>query len=47
MRESAAISFFTGVEQVGTVVAYPFQAAMTGLYLLLFPLVGFEHGGPG
>jgi hypothetical protein len=47
MRESAAINFFTGVEQVGTVLAFPFQAAMTGLYVLFFPLVGFGHGGPG
>src|SRR5262245_17752758 len=46
MREAASVHFFTGVEQVGKVVAFPFQVAMTGLYVLLSPVIGYGRGGP-
>src|SRR5262245_22619036 len=47
MRESVSVQFFTGLEQVAKVVAFPFQAALTGLYVLLFPIVGYGPGGHG
>jgi hypothetical protein len=42
-----AFRFFNFTEQAGEVAVLPFQAALVGLYVLLFPLIGFGLGGPG
>jgi hypothetical protein len=46
-RETAGLEFFTFTERVGQVVSLPFQAALLGLYFLLFPVIGYGPGGPG
>ncbi len=47
MAESAALHFFSFTEQVASAAGVVVQAALVGLYFLLFPVLGFGHGGPG
>jgi hypothetical protein len=45
--EDAAIHFFTLTEQVASVAAVLVRVVSVGVYVFLFPVVGFGHGGPG
>lgn len=42
-----AFHFFHFTEQVASAAGVVVQGALIGLYLLLFPLIGFGPGGPG